>query len=370
MKTSLIKTLFYCIILSSCVGSQENTLKEINQEPYFTQEIIYTLIKNGVSSKTITALSNAMFISEELSNKLWPNYCFKEQPICIMTDSLNIILGLDSADSTVFNKEVRFEIIPEKLYKNKPIYKTNKHIIPLAGQVTLSINRIAVCHIANYEKYLQLLTVEPYKTRVVRFGLPSPSNAMYLLEILHEGFHAYHHNKVYSGFFSAPSLHYHQEAICSERLKKEDLKKEVHYLIELFEYNESKLKEELQNYIDFHDKIRQQLSKDEIESENYWTWQEGIAIRLEFDLVYHLLNNRELISVVSTEEFINHLNQYQKARYELFQRNDFVRDYFWNYEIGYLQTTILDKLMPNWKERANNKGVYLIDLLKEIVKES
>jgi len=216
----------------------------------------------------------------------------------------------------------------------------------------------------------------PIVSQIFPYRLILLSTDHYITALVHESLHAYQAENYPERFEDGETAYSSTESY--EALfesMSEDWQLEIQVLVDtLNEENQSDQIERINNFLEIRENRRSKanLGTNLILYEKRYEWLEGSAKYIELEIWKNAANasSYQPVEEIAIDEDFDGYQGYQKRwNNELTNMKNAAKnggDTLFYYS-GMLQARLLDKLMPEWKTRIGEPGIWYEDLLKEAV---
>lgn len=346
-----------------------------------------------LSAKEKAFIAEEMNLQQKIGNEVWPNWGDTFIPVIVYNEKYAFLIGYINPTAGWFqmpNKEARgteWEVVSTDNFWGATYYRQplpNPEITPECFTVMVGDRWVSTMQtkeyaaIAFYNGFREELppvlnAVFPYK---IFWNTLMGTAEKYIGAIAHEAFHAFQGTQ-------APHLLAEAERVaCLEKVypwhepaNADGWIKETDLLIRAFstESNETSLQLVAQ-FLNKRTERREKsnLSVEIIQYEQKREWLEGLAKYAELTIGLKASQNENYKNVKEIESFSEFKNYRAFTKYYNQQiveaKRSAVRpneNRF--YYSGMLQAVMLDRLMPDWKNEAFRKDVYLDNLLEKAV---
>lgn len=365
---------------------------------------ISTLINMNLPthSKVVDRLSNlekvriAEFIhlKQTLGNTVWPGWGEVNIPVIVYNEQFAFLIGYPDPPSgwvKMPQKEVRgglWEAVPGDQFNGQVYYrqrlndpnKTPEGFTVLVGdRWVATFQTMEFAEISFYdgmqEEFPSILReIFPYR---LLWNILSGESESYIAILAHEAFHAYQATVCPVSFTNAEKVMLIENSYPWDDTTQVDAwQKELDLLVDAAKANSNTEASELARQFLTQRELRRiqlGLSPEFVDFERKREWLEGLAKYTELTIgrIAAITPGYEPLPDIKDDPKFNDYNtrdrfwsmQLDQIR-RILKNEGEVRFYY----SGFAQAVVLDRLMPDWKERAMTEGVWLEDLLWEAIK--
>jgi len=328
---------------------------------------------NELSQQDLAHAEEALHLISELGDQTWPELSGNiplllwNDEYAFLTNSQEEVAGWDRLEDAQVND------LPVYVQKNDADYQAFTEILPngnYAGSMATK-NATNIGFINLFKENLP-----PVVSQIFPYRLLLLSTDQYITALVHESFHAYQAENYPDRFEDAEKAYSSTDGY--EDLfesMSEDWQLEIQALIDaLNEEDDSRRIEFINNFIQIREDRRSSanLSSNLTLYEKRYEWLEGSAKYVELEIWENAANSttyQPVEEVFTDEDFDNYQGYEKRWKNELTNMKNAAKnigDSLFYYS-GMLQALLLDELMPEWKTRIGEPGVWYEDLLKEAV---
>ena len=328
---------------------------------------------NELSQQDLAHAEEALHLMSELGDQTWPELSGNiplllwNDEYAFLTNSQEEVAGWDRLEDAQVND------LPVYVQKNDADYQAFTEILPngnYAGSMATK-NATNIGFINLFKENLP-----PVVSQIFPYRLLLLSTDQYITALVHESFHAYQAENYPDRFEDAEKAYSSTDGY--EDLfesMSEDWQLEIQALIDaLNEEDDSRRIEFINNFIQIREDRRSSanLSSNLTLYEKRYEWLEGSAKYVELEIWENAANSttyQPVEEVFTDEDFDNYQGYEKRWKNELTNMKNAAKnigDSLFYYS-GMLQARLLDELMPEWKTRIGEPGVWYEDLLKEAV---
>jgi hypothetical protein len=318
-------------------------------------------------------LTEALRLKAELGDAIWPGWGNSDIPVIIWNRDYSFLTGLSNPPPA------EWEEVPADTYNEEPYYRQHSND-PQNFAVKVGDHWVASMA-TKYE-------TDAFMADVFREMLPSLLESIFpfrllilpsekqITGVIHESFHVYQVQVAQAQFDQAESIYPHEERYVEiDQLMKEDWEAEIDLLVKAINAEtDDEVVEFTRQFIALRDERRSDhtMDSDLINFERYNEWLEGLAKYVELEIwrqAYHNPGYTPHSKLNSDPDFRGYETFDSNWKQEIdqlgHQANQQGQTRF--YYTGMAQANILDILMPGWKTKIMQNGVFLEDLLREAV---
>jgi hypothetical protein len=328
---------------------------------------------NEISQQDLAHAEEALHLMSELGDQTWPELSgtipllLWNDEYAFLTNSREQVSGWDRLGDAEVNH------LPVYVQKNDADYQAFTEILPngnYAGSMATK-NATNIGFINLFKENLP-----PVVSQIFPYRLLLLSTDQYISALVHESFHAYQAENYPDRFEDAEKAYSSTDAY-EDRFESmsEDWQMEIQALIDAL--NEEDNTKRIELIIDFIQIREDRRSNANLDSnltlyEKRYEWLEGSAKYVELEIWKNAANaaSYQPVDEISNDSDFDSYQKYQK-RWNNELRNTKTAaktggDTLFYYS-GMLQARLLDELMPEWKTKIGEPGVWYEDLLKEAV---
>jgi len=328
---------------------------------------------NELSQQDLAHAEEALHLISELGDQTWPELSGNiplllwNDEYAFLTNSQEEVAGWDRLEDAQVND------LPVYVQKNDADYQAFTEILP-KGNYAGSMATKNATNIGFINLFKENLP--PVVSQIFPYRLLLLSTDQYITALVHESFHAYQAENYPDRFEDAEKAYSSTDGY--EDLfesMSEDWQLEIQALIDaLNEEDDSRRIEFINNFIQIREDRRSSanLSSNLTLYEKRYEWLEGSAKYVELEIWENAANSttyQPVEEVFTDEDFDNYQGYEKRWKNELTNMKNAAKnigDSLFYYS-GMLQARLLDELMPEWKTRIGEPGVWYEDLLKEAV---
>ncbi len=317
-------------------------------------------------------LSEALHLKSELGDSIWSGYANLDAPIIIWNDDYEFIFG-------VSNPPDGWEEVPGDDYEGQPYYRRpaddpQNFAVQVGDQWAASI----------FTKYLVDFTLisairdllPPVIADIFPYRIFIQPSERQISGVQHEYFHVMQVKIDPQKFYEVEAVHeFGYRYWENDGEMQPAWGEEIDLLIKAVGASSEGGAAELgRQFLAQRDQRRRDfgLDADLIAYEVRLEWLEGTAKYVDLRSWQEAAHNHGYLSLPGMaadpdfkdyETFESHWNQEMRQARQQANKEGNVRFYY----TGMLQSCLLDRLMPDWKDRITQEGIYLEDLLREAV---
>ena len=352
--------IFSCILLAVVIYASNQNLPE---GPVFTDEIDWV---------DKTRLAETLHLKTELGESVWPGWGQMDIPVLLWHQDNNFLVGVDSPP-------VGWEVVSNDTFQGETYYR-NPQIDPENFAMLIGDQWVASMATKGetdlfLRQVFQDLLPSPFDQLIPYRLLIQPSEVQ-ISAVLHESFHVYQARESAGNFERAENVYPDGERYWKLDVEmRNDWETEIGLLLEASNATaEGDVISATRKFLDQRDQRRSQfnLDSDLIDYERRFEWLEGLAKYVELSIWEQAslsADYRPLSEMSADPDFKGYdtfksrwNREIQQTKTQAHKEGD-VRFYY----TGMLQARLLDRLMPNWKNRIMGEDVFLEDLLRQAV---
>ena len=336
-------------------------------------------------------LREAFQLRRELGERVWPGWGKADIPILVYNSDYAFLVGYPDPPPgwlkvpSATPRGGPWEQTPDDTFQGQVYYRqrlTEPGITPEAFTVRVGDRWVASL---GTREYAQISLIQGFRETLP--GLLKPifpyrllwkllmgDTETYIGALLHEAFHAYQGMAAPERLAQAEnSMRYDSQYPWDNAVAEQAWQTELN---KLFEATQAQGKdptiERARQFLALRDARRAQagLTTELIDLERMREWEEGLAKYAELEIQRQAAlsaNYRPLPALAQDPDFKHYKNRLSFWNNQLNEvkrmgnRSEDTRFYY----SGFAQAVLLDRLMPGWKARAFQPGVWLEDLLRE-----
>lgn len=350
-----------CLLTASISFITNQTLPEPSSTP------------DKLSEEDLAHAEEALHLMSELGHQTWPGFS-GDIPLLLWNDSFAFLInsqekltGWDRMGNAVVND------LPVYIQENNADYQAFTEMLP-NGQYAGSMATKNATNIGFINLFKENLP--PVISQVFPYRILLLSTDHYITALIHESFHAYQAEN-YPDRFEDAEKAYSSTDVYEELFESmsEDWQLEIQALIDALEEKDpSRQVEFINTFFQIREDRRSKVNLDMTLRlyENRYEWLEGSAKYIELEIWEYGANSSEYrpVEAISIDKDFHNYQGYQKRwNNELNNAKTAVKnggDTLFYYS-GMLQARLLDELMPEWKIKIGQPGIWYEDLLKESI---
>ncbi len=317
-------------------------------------------------------LEEALHLKAELGDQIWLGYAALDAPVIIWNEDYEFLFGVSSPPAG-------WEVVPDDKFDGRPYYRRpaddpQNFAVRVGDQWAASIFTKYLADAGLISAIRGLLPpgiaeVFPYKIFI------QPSE-LQISAVQHEYFHVVQAEIAPVKFAAAEGVHDRGERYWPlDETMRSAWREEIDVLIKAVQTSHAgDAKELTRQFLAIRARRRQDIGLDKIliDYERQLEWLEGTAKFAELFSWQEASQNHGYLSLSEMatdpdfkdyETFNSHWNQEIAQTKRQARVEGEVRFYY----TGMLQAYLLDRLLPEWKDRFMEEGVYLEDLLGEAI---
>ena len=317
-------------------------------------------------------LSEALHLKTELGDSVWPGYAALDAPVIIWNDDYEFIFGVSSPPDG-------WEEVPGDDFKGQPYFRRpaddpQNFAVPIGDQWAASIFTKYLVDFALILAISDLLP--PVIADIFPYRIFIQPSELQISAVQHEYFHVVQVKFAPQKFTDADIIYEHADQYWKNDHEMQPAwGEEIDLLIKAVgASSEGDVAELGRRFLAQRDQRRQdfELDADLVAYEVLIEWLEGTAKYVELRSWEEASLNHGYVPLPemetdpdfkSYETFGSRWNQEMKRTRRQAGKEGDVRFYY----TGMLQSYLLDRLMPDWKEHIMEDGIYLEDLLRDAV---
>lgn len=317
-------------------------------------------------------LAEAWHLKTEFGNLVWPSWGDTRTPAIIWNHSYEFLIGLPGQPPADWQMVPGDKFEGEIYYRRSAVDPQN-FAMPIGDQWVASIatkTESDAFLIGTFRDMFPtpLKQIFPYRV----FIQPSETQ---IGGLLHEDFHVFEQLSAPKRLADAEAAHRDgdQYEAASEQFRAE-LKQEAGLLAQALEAkSDDEAANLVRQFLQIRDNRRQiyQLSPTLISYERWLEWEEGMAKYVEVACLRQAfqLSNYEPLSVMADDSYFKSYQKFNSRwSQELIQlRNPSGSGETRFYNMGMAEAFLLDRLMPDWKNKVMMNNLFLEDLLRQAV---
>ena len=331
-----------------------------------------TGVTEYIDSVDKVRLAETIHLKDELGELVWPGWGQMDIPVLIWHSKNSFLFGIDQSPP-------RWEVVSSDQFQGK-VYYSNSAIDPenfamhIGGQwvASMATKKETDLFIENVFREVIPDSLEPF----FPYRLLVLNSEIQMSGVLHETFHVYQVMQAPEKFnrteasFSNSDTYWQVDGDMGDAWQKE-----MNLLVEAVESDTIGATQAVsREFLAAREQRRgaYRLTTDQISFEREVEWLEGLAKYVElgiWEIASKTPNYHPIPDMNADPDFKNystfkrHWNQEMSQAQRQATKQGDVRFYY----SGMLQARLLDRLVPDWKTRVMEEGIYLEDLLKEAV---
>jgi hypothetical protein len=338
-------------------------------------------------------LAETRHLRQELGDLVWPGWAEADIPVILYNEAYAFITGYPDPPSGWVKVPIGlargglWEIVPDDTLYGQPYYRqalTDPGVTPEAFTVLVGDRWVA--SLQTYD-WATIRLAQPIRQDLPGFLRPIfpyrlfigqllGNSDKYITLISHEAFHAFEGMLATEKLASAENvgIEYENHYPWENTSLGDDWQQELDLLAEALKSNDpSQVVELTRQFLDLRSARRSsaKLSAQLIAYEEQREWEEGLARYAELE-IWRQADKTSYTPLPETDQ-LNNFDDYagfEKRWSQEIQQMPRMADDEGDgrfYYTGMAQAYLLDQLMPGWKTRAFEEGVWLDDLLAEAV---
>jgi hypothetical protein len=317
-------------------------------------------------------LAEALHLKAALGDAVWPGFGGLDMPVLVWHEANSFLVQIPAAPSG-------WETVPGDSFQGEAYYR-NPNYNP--ENFAMEIDGVWAASMATKgetDRFIQQVfrdLLPDFLELFFPFRLLSLNSEIQISGVVHESYHVYQAITAAGKFSQAESSYARAGNYWEIDAQMQPAwENEIELLIAAVEgENAQDTKRKTVEFLDQRGKRRSgsQLTSDQIGFEKEIEWLEGLAKYVELAIWEAAAASRQyqpLPEMESDGSFKEYQTFERRWRLEIDQarRQAATRDDVRFYYTGMLQARILDRLMPGWKPRVLEEGVYLEELLREAI---
>jgi len=378
----MVGLLAVCIVLASILALLNRNLPR------------QSAVVDRLSETEKVRLAEFFQVRRQLGDAAWPGWGTADIPIIVYNEAYAFLVGyLDPPDgwAKVPQNELRggrWELVPNDSFSGKPYYRQP---LPATGETpeafTVKVGDRWVASMTTME-WMEISLANQFRQELPSFlvpifpyplvtGLFLRGSEGYISYVAHESFHAYQGMTAPERLAAAETAVSHSEADYpwTDLAFQETWQRELDLLATAVQAeSEAEMVTLAQQFLDQRALRRESagLTANLADYERQREWLEGLAryIELEIWRQASLAENYEPVSALRDDtDFSGYATFNRRWSQEIDQMRRMADDMGDGrfYYSGMAQAVLLDRLMPDWKSRALDEGVFLEDMLETAV---
>lgn len=330
-------------------------------------------------------LAEVTHLRKTLGDEIWPGWAQQHTPVLLYNEASAFLVGIE-------NPEPGWIRIPYKTVEGtawKKVDSTNSYyrqLLPRSGETpqafivqvgdeiaasmtTKSWTKIHLVEVIKEDLPNFLKPVMPYGLFINRF-----SSEWHITAILHESFHAFQAKQSYERVRLAESVNtYYDSYPWKDTLFRESWVQERQLLAKALNSTDpNETKDLARKWLKVRRSRRAMLDSTHTNYEQEREWLEGLAKYVELKswmLASNELRYEPLPEMSKDPDFNFYRDAKERREQEILQLQSdlgFSESIF--YYSGWAQAELLDRLYPDWKTVALEPGIYLDDLLDQVMR--
>ena len=336
-------------------------------------------------------LAETMHLRQALGNAVWPGWGQADIPAIVYNEGYAFLVGYPQPpDGWIkvpagIERGGEWEIVPGDTYRNQPYYRqmlTDPKITPQAFTVLVGERWVSSLQTMDWATISLIRTIRqdlpsflqpifPYRLFLGQLLGGSPK---YITLTAHEAFHAYQGMTVPEKLAASEntSYQYEDQYPWDNQSLQDDWQKELDLLTQALQTDDqNQIAELARQFLSVRAERRASanLSQNLIDYEQQREWLEGLARYAELE-IWRLAASGgyaplpETSTLTDFGDYGGYDNRWSQEIGQISRMAGDEGDGRFYYS-GMAQAFMLDRLMPDWKQKAFNEGVWLEDLLAE-----
>jgi hypothetical protein len=317
-------------------------------------------------------LAEALHLKAELGDQIWPGYASMDAPVIIWNEEYEFLFG-------VSEPPLDWELVPDDTFDGQPYFRrsaedSQNFAVRVGDQWAASIFTKYLVDFGLISAIQGLLP--PVIADVFPYRIFIQPSELQISTVQHEYFHVVQAELAFEKFAAADDIYGLGERYWPLDSEMQSAwKNEIDLLIKAVQTsNDGDAKELTRQFLAARDQRREDIGLDAtlIDYERQFEWLEGTAKFAEMFSWQEASQNHGYISLPEMatdpdfkdyETFDSRWDQEMAQTRRQAREEGDVRFYY----TGMLQAFLLDRLLPNWKDRIMEEGVYLEDLLRQVI---
>lgn len=317
-----------------------------------------------------TRLAEVYQLHESLGDTVWPGFGQEEIPMMVWNREWSFLTGLDAIPAG-------WQVVPGDNFRGR-VYFRRASVDPQNFAVPVGETWAAsLATKSETDEYLIQMfrdMLPPVLETIFPYRLMIQPSEVQISGLIHESFHVYQQLKAPDRLAAAEAVHRLGEAYwAADESMHDDWQVEIDLLAQALQVQDDQQAAELaRQFLEQRQlrRINTALTAELIDYERQLEWEEGLAKYVELGIWETAYTSADYQPMLTGDsDFKGYQTFPQRLKQEISQmkrqagQTGETRFYY----TGMAQARLLDGLLPVWKERVLNEGVWLEDLLEEAV---
>jgi hypothetical protein len=334
-------------------------------------------------------LAETIHLRQKVGNAIWPGWGQADIPAIVYNEAYAFLVGYPQPPAgwvkvpSGLERGGEWEIVPDDTFNDQPYYRqrlpdpnqTPEAFTVLVGQrwvsslQTLDWMKISLTQPIRQDLPPIVRPIFPYRLFI---GQLLGGNEKYISFTSHEAFHAYQGMMVPKKLTSAENINrqYENQYPWEDRSLQDDWQNELNILTQALQADDqTEVIDLVRQFLNFRADRREsaRLSPELVSYEQQREWLEGLARYAEIE-IWRLAASGDYTPIPDSaklpdfENYTGFEASWAKEIGQISMMADDTGDGRFYYT-GMAQAYLLDRLMPDWKQKAFDKSVWLEDLL-------
>ena len=336
-------------------------------------------------------LAETMHLRQTLGNAVWPGWGQADIPAIVYNEAYAFLVGFPQPPAgwikvpAGLERGGEWEIVPDDTFDNQPYYRqklTDPDVTPQAFTVLVGERWVSSLQTWDWATISLMQTIRQDLPSILQpvfpyrlfLGQLLGGSDKYITLTAHEAFHAYEGMQAPEKLAAAEniSIQYENQYPWDDPTLQSDWQKELDLLTQALQTTDpAKTKELARQFLRNRTARRDaaNLSANLVGYEQQREWEEGLARYAELE-IWRLASSGDYTPIPETtvltdfDQYAGFENRWSQEISQISRMADDQGDGRFYYS-GMAQAFMLDRLMPDWKQKAFNEGVWLEDLLAE-----
>jgi len=338
-------------------------------------------------------LAETMHLRQTLGNAVWPGWGQADIPAIVYNEAYAFLVGYPQPPAgwikvpAGLKRGGEWEIVPDDTFDNQPYYRqklTDPDVTPQAFTVMVGERWVSSLQTRDWATISLMQTIRQDLPSILQpvfpyrlfLGQLLGGSDKYITLTAHEAFHAYEGMQAPEKLAAAEniSIQYENQYPWDDPTLQNEWQKELDLLTQALQTTDpAKTKELARQFLSSRTARRDaaNLSTNLVGYEQQREWEEGLARYAELE-IWRLASSGDYTPIPETsvltdfDQYAGFDNRWSQEIGQISRMADDQGDGRFYYS-GMAQAFMLDRLMPDWKQKAFNEGVWLEDLLAEAV---
>lgn len=314
----------------------------------------------------------AQHLWASLGDTVWPAFTEREIPLIVWNQQWSFLIGLDQPPAG-WQPVPGDDFLGESYYRQASDDPQN-FAVPIGDRWAASLATKSETDAYLIELFREFLP--PLIESVFPYRLLIQPSEVQISGLIHESFHVYQQINAPMRLAAAEAVHQSGDAYWKvDEQMHQDWKLEIALLAQALQAKDDQQSADLgRQFLEQRQQRRARiaLSAEMIAYERQLEWEEGLAKYVELGIWEAAFNSADYLPVLTGDpDFEEYQTFPQRFKQELSQmkrqaqREGETRFYY----TGMAQARLLDRLLPGWKGRILQEGIWLEDLLYHAIQE-